>query len=342
MKKIFFLFMSLCYFSSVSAQTIDEMVFFGDSLTDNGNLYSASFKLIPKSPPYYLGRFSNGPVWSDILSDFYQTKYQIQSSNYAVGGATVILRRPREGALPYFLSKEVQKYLKNSNHEQRSKTLYFLWMGGNDYMDEKKETPEALVNSVVNEMVTQIRTLITNGGKRFVIIDLPDFAKAPFAGKLDQATQDRLRLLSEMNHSKILEVVENLQKEYPNFKFIFIDVYNTFNDMFLNIEKYNLKYDTHISNIANACWTGGYTLAADKSTAHMQADLQMTALMDAVLHSRSLSAAYQVGQLQSLGVAACDNADDYLFWDTVHPTTAGHQILGQLIIEQLESLSAIE
>ncbi|WBO59801.1 SGNH/GDSL hydrolase family protein [Acidocella sp. MX-AZ03] len=56
---------------------------FGDSLSDDGNLY----KLTGLPPaPYYQGRFSNGPVWVEYLPGL--TGLGFSSANdYAYGGA---------------------------------------------------------------------------------------------------------------------------------------------------------------------------------------------------------------------------------------------------------------
>jgi len=51
--------------SAASAQTYGRLVVFGDSLSDNGNLYAISGQ--PTSPPYFQGRFSNGPVFTELL-----------------------------------------------------------------------------------------------------------------------------------------------------------------------------------------------------------------------------------------------------------------------------------
>ena len=54
--------------SAVHAGGITEIVVFGDSLSDTGNLYLASGKTTPPSPPYFLGWFSNGPLWVERLA----------------------------------------------------------------------------------------------------------------------------------------------------------------------------------------------------------------------------------------------------------------------------------
>lgn len=336
MRKIFFLLVLLFCIGSVSAQTIKEMVFFGDSLTDNGNLYRATYKIMPKSPPYYLGRFSNGPVWAEILGDYYKAKFDINYSIYAIGGATTTPRRVRDGALPYHLKKEIDKYLSETDFPQRSKTLFFMWIGGNDYMTEKKQSSDALVTEVVNEITSQIRTLITNGGRNFILIDLPDFSKVPFASKLDQSEKDRLHGVSELNHKKMVEAATQLQKEYPNFKFVFIDAYSIFNDILLNVDFYNKKYGSHITNTQSSCWVGGYSLANENKDV-IKSDLQSDELVGYVLNAPDLLASYKVMQAQSLGGMPCADPDDYMFWDTVHPTSAVHQVLSQLMAEKIEA-----
>ena len=73
-----------------------EIVAFGASLTDSGNVAIASPPLVgysaPPSPPYYMGRFTNGPNWLDILADNLDVQRPLASlgggTNYAWSGAT--------------------------------------------------------------------------------------------------------------------------------------------------------------------------------------------------------------------------------------------------------------
>lgn len=76
---------------AAGAQTYNRLVVFGDSLSDNGNLFAATGGTNPTSPPYFQGRFSNGPVFTELLG-FNAGRYTAGapvtgSVNYAFGGA---------------------------------------------------------------------------------------------------------------------------------------------------------------------------------------------------------------------------------------------------------------
>jgi outer membrane lipase/esterase len=75
--------------TAASAQSYGRLVVFGDSLSDNGNLYLASGRTQPPSPPYFQGRFSNGPVFTELLG-FTAANFNgsvTGSINYAYGGS---------------------------------------------------------------------------------------------------------------------------------------------------------------------------------------------------------------------------------------------------------------
>lgn len=75
--------------TTASAQSYGRLVVFGDSLSDNGNLYLASGRTQPPSPPYFQGRFSNGPVFTELLG-FTAANFNgpvTGSINYAYGGS---------------------------------------------------------------------------------------------------------------------------------------------------------------------------------------------------------------------------------------------------------------
>src|SRR6266536_3488274 len=77
-----------------------EVLVFGDSLSDTGNVLAVTepvlAEAIPISPPYFQGRFSNGPVWVDILAerlDLPLRPFLQGGTNFAFGGAQIGLDR---------------------------------------------------------------------------------------------------------------------------------------------------------------------------------------------------------------------------------------------------------
>lgn len=93
---------------AASAQSYSRLVVFGDSLSDNGNLYLATGGTTPASPPFVAGRFSNGPVFTERLG-FNAANFMgpvTGSINYAFGGA-----RTDSQAAPLGMRLQLAQYL---------------------------------------------------------------------------------------------------------------------------------------------------------------------------------------------------------------------------------------
>src|SRR5688500_5638293 len=81
-RMIYRLFILLVLAISLGAAPFTRIVAFGDSLTDNGNLYAS--EAYPPSPPYFEGRGTNGPVAVEYLS----AALGVPLLDFAVYGAT--------------------------------------------------------------------------------------------------------------------------------------------------------------------------------------------------------------------------------------------------------------
>jgi len=279
MKRILVLLFSLVCCTLSFAQPFKEFIVIGDSLSDNGNLYAKLLKIIPKSPPYYNGRFSNGPTWAEDVGKYYVDKYNIPYKIIAYGGATAIVHNPIHDKFvsPISLDGEMFEYIMGSLFTNKSNTLYAMWIGANDYLYDEQPDKTKLVNDVVNKIASSIKTLISLGAKNIVVMNLPDLARTPYARS--HHTAERLHELTLMHNRTLADAVAELKKANPAVKFTSIDVFSSFNDLLDHAEVFNQTYNVNLTDMMEACWKGGMTFnLADKKA--LDNDLQKTLTND--------------------------------------------------------------
>lgn len=350
MKKRILFFLLFFISFAIHAAPINKIIFFGDSLSDDGNIYKLTLHLIPKSPPYFQGRFSNGPTWAELVGSYYYHRDYVDYENYAYGGATAILHAPTTHfAAPTLLPLEVDLYLLEHLLEDKSQTLYSIWIGGNDYLfGDDYDDLELLTDKVVARITKDIQKLISYGGNNFVIMNLPNLGGVPFATQTNKV--ERLSKLTQLHNSKLELAVKELQKANPEVQFTYVDFYSTFADVLTNLDKYNKKYKIHIKDVQDACWQGGFfeknrinpdLLRKEVRAAMISAGKgteSVDAITDMILKNPVLSAIYQSGIDYENGARPCDDADSYFFWDHIHPSAVIHQVIAKLVEQQLDTV----
>ncbi|VEP16478.1 Phospholipase/lecithinase/hemolysin (fragment) [Hyella patelloides LEGE 07179] len=133
----------------------DRAYFFGDSLSDTGNALRLSFGQVPFAP-YAPGRFSNGDVWVDSLAEeldldvdpVTRNIFSNDDLNFAVGGATSG-RSNYSGSLPG-LKQQIDTFellARFQSPQELNDDLFFLWVGSNDYfsfIEDDESTPDVI------------------------------------------------------------------------------------------------------------------------------------------------------------------------------------------------------
>lgn len=152
----------------------NQVVGFGDSLTDVHNLYVATGGLLPPSPPYFDGRLSNGPLWIEHLATYLglpTVKANLDGGlDYAYAGA-----KSGSGFTSLFipnLLKQVDNYL--TLHTPAPDDLIVIWAGANDLLDGVSD-----VGGPVANVASAVETLAAAGGRQFLVANLPPLGKTP-------------------------------------------------------------------------------------------------------------------------------------------------------------------
>jgi phospholipase/lecithinase/hemolysin len=149
---------------------------FGDSLSDNGNLFNATGGLAPPSPPYFNGRFSNGPVWVEYLDDMLP---RAQLHDFAFGGAFSDTRNENDPSLPGVLA-QVAVFLDTFPPPKR-RDLCIVWSGANNYIFEPFFSDPPVI---VDDVSDAIQQLADAGCESFLIPNLPNIGETPFGMSL--------------------------------------------------------------------------------------------------------------------------------------------------------------
>jgi len=328
------------------AFAINKIIFFGDSLSDSGNFYRDVLGYMPKDPPYYKGKFSNGQVWSEYVAQYFSDKNNIETANYAIGGQTAFLHNPFEGYLPYTLSMSYANYILHSAFSDRSSTLFVIWIGANDYLPNV-DNGDQLSDNVVNSIQTIIENLIYHGGNNFLLLNLPDLASTPFGQA--SSYKEKLKTTTQAHNLKMEKMLSTLQGSYKNINIHLFDINQFFAKAIANPEEYNKKYNTHITNVKDSCWSGGYSKAKRKLTrsfitekinSYNRSQIKFTSsvahtdeLAEYIYQSPALLEGFKMSNYKEMGLKPCENPDSYIFWDKVHPGSVPHKIIAQELIE---------
>jgi outer membrane lipase/esterase len=218
----------------------DTIVCFGDSLSDTGNVYNLTGKKWPVVPPYYLGRFSDGPVWVEKLgiSNLINYAYgSATSDNNLVQGYTefqISVPGVRQQIILY-------KNTTNLNQFNFNRTVYAIWVDGNDYFFDMTLSPSVVVNSIMNG----IKDLIQFGAKRFIILNQTPLQTFPAAAAYNLTAY--LTTLTLTHNSNLSNSIQVLQSNFPNISLQLFDVASLITNISTNPSTYGL------SSIQN-CW----------------------------------------------------------------------------------------
>ncbi len=306
--------------TSAFAQSFTGMVVFGDSLSDPGNHFIefGTTSLQPFAPvpdaSYAIGghHFTNGATWVEQLatalhmprsgSPAFRTSGVF--TNYAFGRAR---SRPcasvpavcASGDYPFGvvdLNFEVSQFLSDFGGSAPPEDLYVMWIGAND------------LNDALNALAVD-NTLATSQA----IIEAAVIAEAGRIQALYQAGARTFFIPSAPNFA-LSPLVRPLGPPVPFLAALFATGYDTALGKALDQLKSILPDINFVRFNANAVFE------------QIQADPAAFGMKDA------LNSCLTFGVT---GNAICSTPNKYLFWDGIHPTTAGHSEVAAAALKAL-------
>ncbi|WP_445632832.1 GDSL family lipase [Nostoc sp. DSM 114161] len=238
-----FFLLSLMFPLKVSAQNYDDIYVFGDSLSDTGNVFNATNRVIPPSPTYFNGHFSNGPVWVEYLASKLGLTFN-PKNNFAFGGATTGSDNLGLSFLPG-LKQQINEFTTLNKSADRD-ALYIIWAGANDYLkyffDETPNPTESVAN-----LSSAITSLTAVGAENILVVNLPDLGKFPVTGGNIQ-TASILSSFTNAHNSNLAATINLLNQQLsPEANIIPFDINSLFNRIIADPDEFGF------TNVTDSC-----------------------------------------------------------------------------------------
>jgi cholinesterase len=245
--------------SPVGASPFSSLYVLGDSLSDIGASSSAVYSIYNflggncdpghPCPPYFDGRYSNGPIAAELLADSILPG-GADSTNYfsfAVAGSTTGIgnfgdggstSRLGFGPLPG-MAFQITTYLPNVN--THSEALHLVWGGANDFL-----TGDSASGAAQNIAGT-VSTLAAAGAKNILVPNLPNLSVTPFVQSQTSAEIESAYHFSVDFNTALSGHLEQLGALYPTTTIFQFDTFSLFENILENPTSYGF------SNTADAC-----------------------------------------------------------------------------------------
>ena len=239
------LVLALAGISTASAQEFSNVISFGDSLTDAGNVGNVDGN--PATLPGSSFTTNPDPVYAQVLAaafGYNQTYSTAGGSNYAFGGACV--RANVAGAPPagftcalspssFSLTSQLTGYLAANGGQADGNALYTMWGGANDIFTYAGLAGGGFITPTQAQQLTGLSaqtmgglvgTLQNAGANYIVVLNLPDLGLTPQAIASGPSAQASLSGLGFVYNSTLDGVIATLGDGI-----IPIDVYGLFNEI---------------------------------------------------------------------------------------------------------------
>ena len=325
-----------------------NMYVLGDSLSDQGNLFAATWTLsgqyypfqfaIPRPDHYFNGRFSNGPIYADVLASemgVSLTPSLFGGNNFAFGGTRTEYNTVEYNDTKPFPFSELDQAnlfpkgvynwtldLQRADFVARGVDdtggLYVVFSGSNDLVDiisiagacaplgcNPFEVAEAYIPGVIAGVNSVIAAFVQAGAQEILVPNMPNLGVIPGFTDPEVGPQPQTALLAEALSWQYNQAFDAMLATWEGtVNIIPLNIFGLLTAVVDDPGSFGF------TNATEACYTGFVAPGQD---------------------------GVECGDLG-------EDPDEYVFWDLEHPTTALHAVLADISLasfvpDMLEYLS---
>jgi phospholipase/lecithinase/hemolysin len=267
----------------LTASRFGQIISFGDSLSDTGNLFANSGGLVPPQDDYAggEGRASNGILWVEYLAG----RLDVPVDDYAYFGAKTDDTNYNDDTLPFLLlglRDQVDLFLADLGEDKvDNRDLFLIAIGANDFFAYLNKGGAFPITGGIDNTVAEVGRLLDAGARHVVVVNVPDLSSTPAFAGLPQGQKDDLQLLVATYNLFLEQGLETLARDY-HANVVVVDAFAVLNDIIADPASYGMT---------NVTVPVGLFPVFDPATS--------------------------------------------LFWDGVHPTTAGHRLMAEGVLDAM-------
>ena len=241
-----FLTISWLWSSPVTAAVFSKIYAFGDSLSDNGNVFANTGWFPP--PPYFQGHFSNGNVWVQNLAE----SLGVELFDAAFGGATTGDKNTLNGTFSGLLGieQQINNFVASHSPMADPDALYTIWGGANDYLPTNSTTfvPFATPDTTLSNLKMAVNSLANIGARKLAILNLPNLGEVPRTrASLDgicppnqQFDADCLNELTAAHNTGLASLIASLN---PGLQITLVNINSFFNEAITNPGEFGFTFN---------------------------------------------------------------------------------------------------
>jgi phospholipase/lecithinase/hemolysin len=286
------------------AEPYDDIYVLGDSLSDQGNLFQATFTEtglgIPRDDFYFMGRFADGEIYAGLLAEklgVSLTRSLAGGNNFAFGGTrtnyNIVEDPPTPGGFPpglYPWTLNLQREAFETRVDVvggNPNALHIVWSGSNDVADLIRglalgqiSDPAPAIEEIVEGIDRVIEAYVNAGARDILVPNVPNLGVVPGITVFGPEFSALATQISSLYNAR-LSVSLGAWEDTGIVNIIHYDVFSTLTAVVADPGAFGF------TNASEPCYTGFVDPTEPPGT-------------------------------------VCGNPEGYVFWDYEHPTTAAH------------------